>query len=64
VSNVIDEMFDAADGPPARRPREHECCFHISNAPALLVMRDGHVLMRCCVCTSTKQVHRDHARSH
>jgi hypothetical protein len=37
----------------------HEHCDHVVEV-AHIVLRDGHVLVECCICHRRKQVHKDH----
>jgi len=39
----------------------HEHCFHAFAGPYMAVLKDGHILQKCCKCETTRQVHRDHA---
>lgn len=40
---------------------EHEHCWHIFTGPLLMVIRDGHVVQKCCKCPAMRQVHREHS---
>lgn len=35
-------------------------CFHPFRGPLLMVVQDGHVVVKCCKCPETKTEHADH----
>lgn len=39
----------------------HQHCFHDYRGPIHMVIPDGHILQKCCRCTSTRTIHVDHA---
>lgn len=36
-------------------------CWHAYQGAYHMVLKDGHILQKCCRCPATRQVHRDHA---
>ncbi len=44
--------------------KNHECCFHIFSGPIHMVVPDGHVIEKCCGCSCTRSVHREHLHEH
>jgi hypothetical protein len=38
-----------------------EHCWHPQEGPYMMVLRDGHILQKCCKCGAGRQVHRAHA---
>jgi len=40
--------------------KEHEHCFHIFRGPIWMVIPDGHVIEKCCMCDATRTVHAEH----
>jgi hypothetical protein len=43
--------------------KEKDCnhCWHAHEGPYMMVLRDGHILQKCCKCQGTRTVHRAHA---
>jgi len=39
---------------------KHVCCFHRVERPIWIVLKPDHVLVECCICYKTEQVHKDH----
>lgn len=39
----------------------HEHCYHAYRGPMMMVIPDGHIVQKCCKCSSTRTVHADHA---
>lgn len=37
-------------------------CWHISTKPIMMVVPDGHVVVACCHCQTTRTMHYDHFR--
>lgn len=40
----------------------HTHCYHMYTGAIWMVVPDGHVVQKCCKCTSTRTVHIDHTR--
>lgn len=34
--------------------------YHPKTGPVMMVIKDGHVVVQCCMCDHMKQVHREH----
>jgi len=39
----------------------HTHCWHLFRGALLMVVPDGHIVEKCCKCTATRSLHRDHA---
>jgi len=39
----------------------HQHCWHSYRGPILMVIKDGHVLEKCCECGAIRQVHIEHS---
>lgn len=36
-------------------------CYHLHTGPYMRVLPNGHILQKCCHCSDTRTIHRDHA---
>lgn len=41
----------------------HEHHWHAFEGPTMIVLKDGHILQKCCQREATRQIHQDHALS-
>src|SRR5438094_5250299 len=50
----VDMQYDMA------KPTNHTHCWHVYRGAIWMVLPDGHVLEKCCLCPATRTVHVEH----
>ena len=57
---LMERLAGKAAASSGRSDGDHTHCWHAHRGPIMMVLKDGHILQKCCHCEETRQVHRDH----